>query len=148
MAVWKAIGTDPVGVPLPELYSSLKTGKAEASEGDLPQIQSFKLNEVQSHLIITNHLVQTAGILIHKPFFDKLSKADQDLIVKAGKEAEEWANDRIKTGESAILVDLQRKGMQVIIPDADSFRAKAKPAVDELFKTQWSVTTWAEVLAQ
>ncbi len=148
MAVWKAIGTDPVGVPLPELYSSLKTGKAESSEGDLPQIQSFKLNEVQSHLIITNHLVQTAGILIHKPFFDKLPKADQDLIVKAGKEAEEWANNKIKTGEAAILVDLQRKGMQVIIPDANSFRMKAKPAVDELFKTQWSVTTWAEVLAQ
>lgn len=148
MAVWKAMDTDPVGVPLPGLYNSLKTGKAEASEGDLPQIQSFKLYQVQDHLIITNHLVQTAGILIHKPFFDKLSKADQDLIVKAGKEAEEWANNKIKTGESAILVDLQRKGMQVVIPDADSFRAKAKPAVDELFKTQWSVTTWAEVLAQ
>jgi TRAP-type C4-dicarboxylate transport system substrate-binding protein len=148
MAVWKAIGADPVGVPLPELYNSLKTGKAEASEGDLPQIQSFKLNEVQSHLIITNHLVQTAGLLIHKPFFDKLSKADQDLIVKAGKEAEEWANNKIKAGEAAILVDLQRKGMQVVIPDADSFRAKAKDAVNELFKTQWSVTTWAEVLAQ
>ncbi len=148
MAVWKAIGADPVGVPLPELFSSLKTGKAEASEGDLPQIQSFKLDQVQSHLIITNHLVQTAGILIHKPFFDKLPKADQDLIVKAGKEAEEWANNKIKTGEAAILVDLQRKGMQVIIPDANSFRVKAQPAVDELFKTQWSVTTWAEVLAQ
>jgi len=148
MAVWKAIGADPVGVPLPELYSSLKTGKAEASEGDLPQIQSFKLDEVQSHLIITNHLVQTAGILINKPFFDKLSKADQDLIVTAGKEAEEWANNKIKTGEAAILVDLQRKGMQVVIPDAGSFRAKAKDAVDELFKTQWSVTTWTEVLGQ
>ena len=148
MAVWKAIGADPVGVPLPELFNSLKTGKAEASEGDLPQIQSFKLDQVQSHLIITNHLVQTAGILIYKPFFDKLSKADQDLIVKAGKEAEEWANNKIKTGEAAILVDLQRKGMQVVIPDAGSFRAKAKDAVDELFKTQWSVTTWDEVLAQ
>jgi len=148
MAVWKAIGADPIGVPLPELYSSLKTSKAEASEGDLPQIQSFKLDEVQSHLIITNHLVQTAGILINKPFFDKLSKADQDLIVTAGKEAEEWANNKIKTGEAAILVDLQRKGMQVVIPDAGSFRAKAKDAVDELFKTQWSVTTWADVLAQ
>jgi TRAP-type C4-dicarboxylate transport system substrate-binding protein len=148
MAIWKAMGADPVGVPLPELYSSLKTGKAEASEGDLPQISGFKLNEVQSHLIITNHLVQTAGILIHKPFFDKLSKADQDLIVKAGREAEEWANDKIKTEEGAILVDLQRKGLQVVIPDADSFRTMAKPAVDELFKTQWSVTTWAEVLAQ
>jgi TRAP-type C4-dicarboxylate transport system substrate-binding protein len=148
MAIWKAMGADPVGVPLPELYSSLKSGKAEASEGDLPQISGFKLNEVQSHLIITNHLVQTAGILINKPFFDKLSQADQDLIVKAGKEAEEWANNKIKTEEGAILVDLQRKGMQVVIPDADSFRTKARPAVDELFKTQWSVTTWAEVLAQ
>jgi TRAP-type C4-dicarboxylate transport system substrate-binding protein len=148
MAIWKAMGADPVGVPLPELYSSLKTGKAEASEGDLPQISGFKLNEVQSHLIITNHLVQTAGMLIHKPFFDKLSRMDQELIVKAGREAEEWANNKIKTEEGAILVDLQRKGLQVIIPDADSFRMMAKPAVDELFKTQWSVTTWAEVLAQ
>jgi hypothetical protein len=54
----------------------------------------------------------------------------------------------MKTGEGAYLLDLQRKGMQVVIPDAESFRAKAKPAVEELFKTQWSVTTWAEVLAQ
>jgi tripartite ATP-independent transporter DctP family solute receptor len=148
MAVWKALDTDPVAVPLPDLYNSLKTGKAEASEGDLTQIASFKLDEVQTHLIMTKHLVQTGGILINKPFFDKLSKADQDLIVKAAKEAEDWANDKIKTGEEAILVNLQRKGMQVVIPNAESFREKAKPAVDELFKTQWSVTTWAEVLAQ
>jgi TRAP-type transport system periplasmic protein len=148
MAVWKAIDTEPIAVPLPDLYNALKTGKAESSEGDLPQIASFKLNEVQSHLIITNHLVQTAGILINKPFFDKLSKADQDLIVQAGKETEDWANNKIKTGEAAILVDLQRKGMQVVIPDAESFRAKAKPAVEVLFQKEWSVTTWAEVLAQ
>ena len=148
MAVWKAIGTDPVGVPLPELYNSLKTGKAEASEGDLPQIQSFKLDEVQSHLIITNHLVQTGGILIYKPFFDKLSKADQDLIVKAAAEAEAWAKNKIKTGEAGILVDLQRKGMQVVIPDAESFRVKAKAAVEGLFQKEWNVTTWPEVLAQ
>jgi TRAP-type C4-dicarboxylate transport system substrate-binding protein len=148
MAVWKAIGADPVGVPLPELYSSLKTGKAESSEGDLPQIASFKLDEVQTHLIITNHLVQTGGMLINKPFFDQLSKADQDLIVKAAQEATEWANNKIKSGEAAILVDLQRRGMQVVIPDAGSFRAKAKDAVEELFKTQWSVTTWGEVLGQ
>jgi tripartite ATP-independent transporter DctP family solute receptor len=148
MAVWKAMGTEPVAVPLPELFNSLKSGKAESSEGDLPQIAGFKLYQVQSHLIITNHLVQTAGILINKPFFDKLSKADQELIVKAGKEAEDWANKKIKTDESATLVNLQRMGMQVIIPDADSFRVKAKETVNDLFKTHWSVTTWDEVLAQ
>lgn len=148
MAVWKSVDAAPVAVPLPELYDSLKTGKAESSEGDLPQISGFKLNEVQTHLIITNHLVQTGGMVIYKPFFDKLSKADQDLIVKAAKEAEDWANDKIKTGEAAILVDLQRKGMQVVIPDAESFRVKAKAAVEALFQKEWNVTTWQEVLAQ
>ena len=148
MVVWKAIGADPIAVPLPELYAALKSGKADSSEGDLPQISSFKLDEVQSHLIMTNHLVQTGGMLINKPFFDRLSKADQALVVQAAKEACDWANTKMKTGEFGYLLELQRKGMQVVIPDADSFRAKAKPAVDELFKTQWSVTTWAEVLAQ
>jgi hypothetical protein len=38
--------------------------------------------------------------------------------------------------------------MQLVIPDADSFREKGKPAVEELFKKEWLVTTWAEVLAQ
>jgi TRAP-type C4-dicarboxylate transport system substrate-binding protein len=148
IAAWKALDATPVPVPLPELYSALKTGRADASEGDLPQIASFKLDEVQTHLIITNHLVQTGGMLINKPFFDRLSKTDQDLIVKAAKDACDWANAKMKAGENALLLDLQRKGMQVVIPDADSFRAKAKPAIEELFKTQWSVTTWAEVLAQ
>jgi len=148
MAVWKAMDADPIGVPLPELYSSLKTGRAESSEGDLPQISGFKLDEVQTHLIITNHLVQTGGMLIYKPFFDKLSQADQNLIVKAAKEAEDWANNRIKTDEAALLVDLQRKGMQVVIPDAESFRVKARPAVEALFQKEWPVTTWQEVLAQ
>ncbi len=148
MAVWKAVGADPVALSLPELYPGLKSGKADSSEGDLPQISSFKLDEVQTQLIMTNHLVQTGGLLINKPFFDRLSRADQDLVVKAGKEACDWANAKMRTGENAYLLDLQRKGMQVVIPDAESFRTKAKPAVEELFKTQWSVTTWEEVLAQ
>ena len=93
-------------------------------------------------------MVQIGGMLINKPFFDRLSKADQDLVIKAGKEACDWANEKMKKGEKALLIELQRKGMQVVIPDADSFREKAKPAVEQLFKTTWPVTTWAEVLAQ
>lgn len=148
IAVWKAIGADPVPLTLPELYPGLKSGKADASEGDVSQITSFKLDEVQTHLIMTNHMAQTGGMLIHKPFFDGLSKADQTLVVLAAKQACDWANAKMKASENSYVLELQRKGMQVVIPDAESFRAKAKPAIEELFKTQWTVTTWADVLAQ
>lgn len=148
IAVWKEIGANPVPIPLPDLFKSLKEGKADASEGDLPQIAGFKLDQVQSHLTLTNHLVQTAGMMINKPFFDGLSKADQDLVLKASKQACQWANEKMKKDELKLLLELQRKGMQVVIPDAESFRVKGKPAVEQLFKTEWPVTTWAELLAQ
>jgi len=77
-----------------------------------------------------------------------LSKGDQSLILKAAKDATDWANEKIRKGETNIIIDLQRKGMQVVIPDADAFRGKGEPAVEELFKTEWPVTTWKEVLAQ
>ncbi|MFA4968261.1 MAG: TRAP transporter substrate-binding protein [Sulfuritalea sp.] len=148
ITAWKALDAIPVPLPLPELYSGLKSGKADASEGDLPQIASFKLDEVQSHLIITNHLVQTGGMLVNKAFFARLSKADQELVVQAAREACDWSNAKMKGGELALLIQLQRKGMQVVIPDAETFRVKAKPAIEEMFKKEWPVTTWAEVLAQ
>jgi len=148
IAVWKEIGAEPVPIPLTGLYEALKEGKAEASEGDLPQISSFKLDEVQEILTITNHLVQTGGVLINKPFFDALAKADQEVVLKASQEAGAWANAKIKAGETKLLVELQKKGFQVVIPDADAFRDKGRPAVEELFKSEWPVTTWAEVLAQ
>jgi TRAP-type C4-dicarboxylate transport system substrate-binding protein len=148
IAVWKEMGASPVPIPLPDLYPSLKDGRAEASEGDLPQIASFKLYEVQNHLTITNHLVQTGGILINRTFFNGLSKENQSLVLKAAQKATNWANDKIRKGETLILVDLQKKGMRVVIPDAEAFRKKGKPAVEELFRTEWPVTTWGKVLAQ
>jgi TRAP-type C4-dicarboxylate transport system substrate-binding protein len=148
IAVWKEIGADPVPIPLPELYASLKDGKAQASEGDLPQIASFKLNEVQNYLTLTNHLVQTGGVLINKAFFEALPGADQELIARAAAQATDWANEGIKKEEKKLLIELQRKGMQVVVPDADALREKGKPAVEQLFKTEWPVATWAEVLAQ
>ncbi len=68
--------------------------------------------------------------------------------MKASKEACDFANAKLKAGEGKLLEDLKSKGMVIVQPDAESFRTKGKPAVEQLFKTEWPVTTWAEVLKQ
>ncbi|MEN8246833.1 MAG: C4-dicarboxylate ABC transporter substrate-binding protein, partial [Thermodesulfobacteriota bacterium] len=62
-------------------------------------------------------------------------------------EASEWGSQKIITKEKDLIADLQSKGMEVVKPDADAFREKAEPAVEALFKKEWPVTTWAEVLS-
>ena len=147
VAVWKAVGALPVPVALTELFSALQQGVADASEGDLVQIQSFHLDEVQKYVSLTGHLVQTGALTMNKKFFDQLSKENQKIIAEAGKEASERGTQQILEGETQILVDLQKKGMIVAIADQKAFFEKAKPAVEKLFETEWPVTTWEEVLS-
>lgn len=147
IAVWKEVGALPVPVALTELFSALQTGVADASEGDVTQIHSFHLDEVQKYLSMTGHLVQTGALTINKSFFEGLSKEHQDIVAQAGKEASEWGSEQILTGEQDLIEDLKKKGMEVVIPDAEAFRVKAKPAVEKLFETEWPVATWEEVLS-
>ncbi len=144
---WKEVGALPVPIALTELFSALQMGVADASEGDLVQVQSFHLEEVQEYVSLTSHQVQTGGLTFNKGFFDQLSEEHQQIILEAGKEASEWGTQQILEGETRILVDLQQKGMKVAVPDSMEFFEKAKPAVERLFETEWPVTTWKEVLS-
>ena len=84
------------------------------------------------HLLMTNHMV---GVGVK-------------LVTSAMVEACEWATQKFKASGGELLKKLEAAGMKVVTPDAAAIREKAKPAVNGLFKTAWSVNTWEEVLAQ
>jgi TRAP-type C4-dicarboxylate transport system substrate-binding protein len=147
IAVWSSLGVQPVQVPLTGIYDALKNGTAEASEGDLTQIQSLKLYEVQSHLSLTNHLVSFGMPIVNACFYrSELSKSDQAHLRTAMRKAIEWGTARMQAQEATLLAQLQDSGMTVVTPDAAAIRTAAEPAINQLFATKWTVTTWQEVL--
>lgn len=148
IAVWSSLGVQAVQVPLTGIYAALQDGTAEASEGDLTQIQSLKLNEVQSHLTMTNHLVGFGMPLANSCFYRGLAPQDRARFDSAMRKATKWGTQTIQARESSIIADLQSKGMTVVTPNAAAIRAAAEPAINNLFATKWTVTTWAEVLAK
>lgn len=148
VAVWKEIGALPVPVALPELFTALQTGVADASEGGVTQIYSFHLNEVQKNLSMTNHLVGMGAMSINKKFFEKLSADQKEIVLKAADAACQWATKETMMNEAGLVDKLKAAGMNVVEADAEAFRKAGEPAVNKLFANQWNVTTWAEVLAQ
>ncbi|MGQ9473584.1 MAG: hypothetical protein ACUVQZ_05575 [Candidatus Caldatribacteriaceae bacterium] len=46
--------------------------------------------------------------------------------------------------EEEIIKELEAKGTQIVQADVNAFRESAKSVVEELFKTEWPVTTWGE----
>lgn len=148
-AVWTSLGVVPVTVPLPGIYDALKNGTAEASEGDLTQIQSLKLYEVQSHLTLTNHLVGFGMPMANACFYrSELSRADRARVDQAMRKAIRWGTATIQSQDATLLAQLEASGMTIVTPDAAAIRLAAEPAINQLFATKWTVTTWQEVLDQ
>lgn len=147
ISVWSSLGVTPVTVPLGGIYEALRTGVAEASEGDLTQIQSLKLYEVQSHLTLTNHLVGFGVVMANNCFLSGLSSSERNKVTHELQAAISWGTGQIEANEAALLSQLQAAGMTVVTPNADAIRTAARPAIEQLFTTKWYVTTWDEILS-
>lgn len=149
IAVWSSLNVVPVTVPLTGIYAALQNGTAEASEGDLTQIQSLKLNEVQSRLTLTNHLVGFGMPMTNACFYkDGLTANERGRFNSAMKKAIAWGSSAMQAKEAGLQSQLAAAGMTVVTPDAAAIRAAAEPAINNLFATKWTVTTWAEVLSK
>ncbi|MBS3977868.1 MAG: TRAP transporter substrate-binding protein [Syntrophomonadaceae bacterium] len=145
VAVWTEVGASTVPIPLGELYTALATGVADASEGDLTQIHGFKLNEVQSHLSLTGHLVSLGLISFNTKWLNGLNEKTRNLVLESAKEAAAWGSSQMKAKEEQVIKDLERLGMTVVQADRAAFLNKGMPAIERLFNTQFRVTTLKEV---
>jgi TRAP-type transport system periplasmic protein len=108
---------------------------------------SGSLYEVQSHLTLTNHLVGFGLVMANKCFLDGLNNGDENKIEHSLSRAAQWGTNEMEARESTLLGDLQGFGMTVVTPDAEAIRAEAEGAINGLFASKWTVTTWEEVLS-
>lgn len=147
VAIWKQIGASPAPIPLPELYSALQTKVVDASEGPYEQIATFKLYEVQDYLINTNHIYEPVWLFVSKSYYDGLSAEQQKLIDECSTEAMDWATDLAAEKSDDFLQELKDNGMEVIDPDIDEFLETAQPVLEQMFKDNWTVTSYEEVMS-
>lgn len=117
--VWGAV---PTPMNFPELYMALRQGVVDGQDNPLPVIQSVKFHEVQKYLIATKHMNNIRWININEDVYQTLSPEQQRIFEEAAKEVIDWNNRVSQERDQEILVDLQRKGMDLIIPDVESFR--------------------------
>ncbi|NLM94492.1 MAG: TRAP transporter substrate-binding protein [Firmicutes bacterium] len=145
--IWQELGTLPTVVALPELFTALQTGVADASEGPASQLTSYRLNEVQKYLVLSGHMVAVGVFMLNEPFIKGLNEKDRSIILEAAREAAEYGDRWALETEAKLIAQLQEGGMTPIVPDAAALQEKARPAITDLFASEWDVTTWDEILS-
>lgn len=122
MAMPTACGANTTPVPFAELYLALQNGTVDAQENPLPSIEAKKLDEVQSHIALTGHIVDQLNIVIAGGAWKKLSDADKAIFAEVSREAAQRASQIILDREAKLLDVFRAKGITIVEVDLASFQ--------------------------
>ena len=127
----EAMGAQAVSVEFTELYTALQSKVCDAQENPFNVIIDNNYDQVQSHLSLTSHIIAQAFFAMNEQKFQSLTEEQQKIILEAAVEAGELNNKLMFEQENAGLDTLIERGMEVVEPDMDAFKA----AVENLHAT-------------
>ena len=112
-AMWERIGTNPVGIPYGEVYTSMQTRVIDAVEFNISSIAADKVYEQANHVTLTGHYFWPGAFFFNKAKFDSMPKDIQDAIVKAARDLTPRWVAHTKADEQKRIDELKAKGVNI-----------------------------------
>ncbi|MDA8108610.1 MAG: TRAP transporter substrate-binding protein DctP [Betaproteobacteria bacterium] len=114
--MWQAAGASIVSIPSNEIYNAFQTGVADATDTSMGSFLSFRLYEQAKCLTVPGKNAlwfMYEPVLMSKKSFDKLNKAQQAAIVKAGKDAQKFYEGKAEAVDEATIKAYRDHGVQI-----------------------------------
>ncbi len=109
----EGLGASPTVVSFGELYSALNTGVCDAAEQPIANYKSNAFPEVANNLILDGHTLGAIQCVITDTAWDKLTEAQQAVLMEAGKEVQAFNQNLSQTEEDKVLQELKDEGCHV-----------------------------------
>lgn len=141
-----ALGCVCVPIALTELFTSLQTGVAQASEGPWDQIVSNKLYEVQDYIIESTYYYSISMWCMNSDFYSSLPEEYRTLIDEVVVEALDYGtqkSDEMAGEQKQQCIDA---GCTILeMGDLTPYLEAVSDVMDEFYAEKWTVTTADEV---
>jgi TRAP-type transport system periplasmic protein len=122
-AMWEAAGASIVSPPSNEIYNAFQTGVVTGTDTSLGTFDSTRLYEVTDCLTAPGNNAlwfMYEPVLMSKKSFDKLNKAQQDAVIKAGKDSQAYFEGKADAVNKEAIKDFEDHKVKVVtLGDAD-----------------------------
>ena len=135
VALISAMGANPTPMPYGEVYTGLKTGLIDAAENNIPSFDTAKHVEAVKIYSKTEHSMAPEILVMSKLVWDKLPKAEQDMIRAAAKESVPFERQKWDEQEAKSLANVKAQGAEIVEVDKRSFQAVMGPVYDKFMTT-------------
>ncbi len=142
----KALGGIAQTIAFAELPMALKQGVVDGQENPIATIYSNKMWETQKYLSMLNYTYNSTHLLMNKQVFDKLTTAQQAILIDEAQKAGLAMQKAVRAAEATQIEEMKKNGMQVAYPDTTPFKAEAQPVYNAL-KTQVGDAAYATFMS-
>src|SRR5690348_6898337 len=115
--MWQAAGASIVSIPSNEVYNALQTGVADATDTSTGSFVSFRIYEQVKCITAPGDNAlwfMYEPVLMSKKSFDRLTKPQQDALLKAGKKSEEFFAKAAAGLDDKMVNAFKKNNVQVI----------------------------------
>src|SRR5215467_3438462 len=130
-AMWQAAGASIVSVPSNEVYNALQTGVADATDTSSGSFVSFRIYEQVKCLTAPGENAlwfMYEPVLMSKKTFNRLTKPQQDVLVKAGRKSQEYFAKEAKGLDDEMVKTFKEHKVEVVTMSPAEFDAWLKVA--------------------
>jgi len=136
-AMWQQAGASIVNIPSNEVYNALQTGVAEATDTSTGSFVSFRIYEQVKCITAPGDNAlwfMYEPVLMSKRSFERLTKEQQDALVKAGKKSEEYFNKESKKLDDDMVATFKKNNVEVVTLTPEEYDAWLKIAQESSYK--------------
>jgi TRAP-type C4-dicarboxylate transport system substrate-binding protein len=116
-AMWEAAGASIVSPPSNEIYNAFQTGVVTGTDTSLGTFDSTRLYEVTDCLTAPGNNAlwfMYEPVLMSKKSFDRLNKAQQDAVIKAGKDSQAYFEGKADAVNKEAIKDFEDHKVKVV----------------------------------
>lgn len=129
---YNALGATTTAIDWGELYAALQQGAADGLEGPPQGMIDMKFTDFLKNYSYVNIFYGLAVIVMNDKAFLALPKAQQDAILRAGREAGEYQRWVSAVSHVDGLANLQKLGVKVnVVADRQAFVKAVQPVWDK-----------------
>jgi tripartite ATP-independent transporter DctP family solute receptor len=114
MEAWKILGTNPVPMPLSELYTALETKTVEGQDHPLNVTYSAKLYEVQKYISVSNHAYSPLINAMNLKKFNSLPSNIQKVLLEGAIEGAREQKKFIRANIAKMLEEMAAYGCEIV----------------------------------
>jgi len=141
---YEALGAQPTPMAYSELYTALQNGTVDAAENAPDNFVDHKFIEVSKTYTLARIMYMPAVMLMSASRYERLTPAQQTIIREASVVAFKVHHDAYKKIYADSLQAITGRGVELIEPDLDSFRATRDAVYASLLQSIPQTRPWYE----